>query len=290
MALTKFEAVDGYGMLDVADAPLAIGPVRSAKKVLQRTTGDMIRHVTYSLAVHGIDGAGAAAALNHDRSGADPAEFETFAAELETWAASANFRPTHGIGLSPEEIGPALHQTSAPTRALMAASAAACVGTATSAIVASSEDESELLGELANRGVDGTVTDDLAAALTSDHAVVFVRSGAGALHHEALADSTPGRVIGLQPLTTTARGLAFAGRNSTIIVPDFISAGGLTLAAAGDDASAEDTLDRIRTATAALVSELEAEGTDMFVTACERAEAHLRTWTDELPFGRPLAP
>lgn len=290
MAVTKFETVDGYGMLDVAGAPLAVGPVRSAKKVLQRTTGDLIRHATYALAVHGIDGTGAAAALNHDRSAADPAEFETFAAELETWAASVSFRPVNGIGLSPEEIGPALHASAATSAQLLAASAVAAAGAIGRATIASDGAEAELLAELSAQQIEATVTDDLAAALTSEVEAVFVRSSAGALHHEALADCNVGRIIGLQPLTTTARGLAFAGRNGSVIVPDFVSAGGLTLAASFDAGTADEALDRVRSDTADVAGALATEGTNTFVAACERAEAHLRTWTDELPFGRPLAP
>jgi hypothetical protein len=290
MAVTKFETVDGYGMLDIEGAALAVGPVRSAKKVLQRTTTDLIRHATYALAVHGIDGTGAAAALNHDRASADAAEFETFANELATWSSSVAFRPITGMGLSPDEVGPAMFQLLAPTDQLIAASAVASAGAPASAIVVSSAEETALIAELDLAGISHSTTEDLAEALASDAPAVFVRGGTGSLHHDAVAESTPGVVVGLQPLTTTARGLAVAGRNDTVIVPDFLSAGGAVLAAAVSAADADEQRALVRTRTAAVAADLASHGVNMFVSASEQAEAHLRSWTDALPFGRPLAP
>jgi len=37
------------------------------------------------------------------------------------------------------------------------------------------------------------------------------------------------------------------------------------------------------------VADLADEGTGLWMAAVAKAEDHLRTWQDELPFGRPLA-
>ena len=37
------------------------------------------------------------------------------------------------------------------------------------------------------------------------------------------------------------------------------------------------------------VAALAGEGTNLWMAAVTEAEAHLRTWQDALPFGRPLA-
>lgn len=281
----KFETVDGYGMVDIEGAPLVVGPVRSAKKVLQRTTEDLIRHATYALAIHGIDGCGGAAALNHDRAADDQSPLETFVAELETWAASATFTGTTGLGLGAAEIGPTLHPSASMANELVAASAAACVpSTASTIVIASDGDEPALTQRLGDQSA--IVEPDLAAALLSGADVVFVRAKTGALNHEVLGEVTARRIIGLQPLTTTARGLAVAGRAGAVIVPDFISAAGPYLAADGRERSADD----VAAATAATMTTLDGSDTDMFVRACALAEDHLRTWTSDLPFGRPLAP
>lgn len=284
-----FESVDAYGMIDIEGAPVAVGPVRSAKKVLQRTTIDLIRHATYSLAIHHIDGAGGAAALNHDRGADDQSPIESFATELSTWADTARFVATTGLGLGATEIGSTLHASAAWSTELVASSAAACVPIgASSVVIASDGEEPALRATLASRDV--TLESDLAAAISSGVDVVIVRAKAGALHHESLADVNVGQIIALQPLTTTARGLAVAGRQGTVIVPDFISSAGPYLAALGTSDELEPVTQDIASATSSVLTRLADTGTDMFVRACELAEAHLRTWTSDLPFGRPLAP
>lgn len=104
------------------------------------------------------------------------------------------------------------------------------------------------------------------------------------LNHETLAETNVKTIVGLQPLTTTARGLAVASRAGAVIVPDFISAAGPTLGAL------EHSIDEIGSMTTSILDALTGHGTNLFVAASEHAEAQLRTLTDTLPFGRPLAP
>lgn len=290
-----FETVDGYSMVDIEGAPAVVGPVRSAKKVLQRTTVDLIRHATYALAIHGINGSGGAAALNHDRAADDQSPIKTFSAELADWAASSHFVGTTGLGLGAGEIGPTLHPSASWSNELIATSAAACVPRDTSTVnIVSDGEEPALQDALSNNtalsAIDVSIGSDLAAALTSEADVVYVRGKAGALDHELLAEVNVGRIVGLQPLTTTARGLAVAGRQGTMIIPDFISAAGPYLAALNANAELDPITQDITAATSEVLMRLEGAGTDMFVRACELAEEHLRTWTSDLPFGRPLAP
>ena len=281
-----FETVDGYGMVDIGGAPLAVGPVRSAKKVLKRTTEDLIRHATYALAIHGIDGCGGAAALNHDRKADDQTPIATFAAELTTWATSTNFTGTAGLGLGAAEIGANLHGSAASANELIAASAAGCLAEETSTVVIVSDGDEPALRALLGKNLLVTVEPDLATALTSGADAAFVRSKTGALDHATLTDVNVSRVVGLQPLTTTARGLAVAGRAGTVIVPDFVSAAGPYLAAAMDNSDPV----AVAATTASSMAKLTNQGVAMFVRACELAEEHLGTWTSDLPFGRPLAP
>lgn len=287
----KFETVDGYSIVDIGGAAKIIGPIRSAKKVLQRTTIDLVRHVTYALAVHGHNASGGAAALNHDRAAEDQSPIETFSAELTDWATSAGFVGSAGLGLGANEIGSALHASAASANELIAASAAACLAPdTTKVVIASDGDEPALQARLAAKGVDATVEADLGAALASNADAVFVRAKTGALNHEVVADANVGRIIGLQPLTTTARGLAVAGRQDTIIIPDFISAAGPYLAAFADLTDTDSAADSIATATSDVLAAIGTGDINLFVNSCVHAETHLRSWTSDLPFGRPLAP
>ena len=51
------------------------------------------------------------------------------------------------------------------------------------------------------------------------------------------------------------------------------------------DKDGGDAMTRVHESVAALAG----EGTNLWMAAVEKAEAHLRTWQDELPFGRPLS-
>lgn len=279
----KLETVDGYTIVDIEGVERLIGPVRSAKKVLQRTTVDLIRHVTYAAAAHEINASGAAAALNHDRTAEDQSPIGHFRDELAAWAETHNFTAAVTLGLSPDEVGQVLHAGAASSASSTAASAVGCVDdAATSIVVASKDEESELLAALGERGA--TLEPDLTAALTSGADAVFVRGKTGVLDHAALEHTNVHKIIGLQPLTTTARGLAVASRAGAVVIPDFVSAAGPYLTALGVE------LEDIGTLTTARIQTLSDAGTNSFVAACERAEDFLATLTDALPFGRPLAP
>jgi hypothetical protein len=284
----KFETVDGYAMIDLDGATRCVGPIRSAKRVLQRTTIDLVRHATYALAIHEIDASGAAAALNHDRASNDQSPIAAFSVELTSWAESAGFSGHVGMGLDPDEIGPALHPTALWRHELEAASARGAMPPVYSIVVVSDQDESVLTAPFMIPTVD--VEPNLEAALTSGADAVFVRGKTGVLNHEVLAETNVGHIIGLQPLTTTARGLAIASARGCVIVPDFLSASGPYVAAASDIKNRSDLVKEVEAQTRAAAARLTDEGPNSFVRACELAEEHILTWAPELPFGRPLAP
>jgi hypothetical protein len=81
----------------------------------------------------------------------------------------------------------------------------------------------------------------------------------------------------------TARALAVLKRADRTVVPDFLSTAAPLLAA--HDAASGDPVQRIREATIALAE----AGTAMWLTAAVQAEESLATWSDQKPFGRPLA-
>lgn len=280
----KLETVDGYTVVDIEGAARLVGPIRSAKKVLPRTTTDLVRHATYACAVHGIDASGAAAAVNYDRTSDNEPPFAEFATELAQWATVNNFVGSVNIGLSSEESGGTLSGSAATSAEATAASAVASVPDGVASIViASDQEEPELAAALAGR--EYSQEPDLATALQSGAHAVLVRGKTGVLNHEVLGGTDVKSIIGLQPLTMTPRGLAVANRAGVLTVPDFISAAGPTLAALGIPN------DEIALRTKQVLISLADTGDlrQLFITACEQAETHLATMTDSLPFGRPLA-
>jgi hypothetical protein len=90
-------------------------------------------------------------------------------------------------------------------------------------------------------------------------------------------------VVPLSPAPVTARALAILGRAGAVVVPDFLSTAAPLLAAVAPDGG--DPVLRVHDAVAAVAG----EGTGMWMAAVAQAEAHLGSWQDALPFGRPLA-
>jgi len=293
--IIEFERSDAYAMVDIEESELVVGPIRSARKVLQRTTTDLVRHATYSLAIHGIDGTGGAVALNLDPGHNDrQSTIGSFTEELLDWASGAGFIAASGIGVELADLGGVAGREAPPsTAALIAASAVGSMldNEGGRVVIASTQAETELSSALEAAGEsDIERIEDLSTALTSESKATFVRGKTGALTHGTLADTNAAQIIGLQPLTTTARGLAVAGRRDAVIVPDFVSGAGPYLAAISDIDDPEALLADIAERTRAARSGWETSGVGAFVAACETAEAHMRTWTENLPFGRPLAP
>ena len=294
MSLTKFEAIDGYALIDIDGATRAVGPVRRAKKVLQRTTEDLIRHATYAAAFHNVAASGGAVALNLDPAADDQSPLTNFVDEASAWAMTTGFIGTALMGLGAEQGSVLTHESLHMSQELLAASAAASAGSVADKNVAvvSEWDEAALTTYL-DKAADVS-SYPLEDALQSSADIVFVRGKTGVINHEVVAECNVGAIVGLQPLTTTARGLAVASRAGTVIVPDFISAAGPVLAALSSTAlSSTADATALSAEVASMVTEAMTSvnrGTDLFVEACVAAETFMRTWTDKLPFGRPLAP
>jgi hypothetical protein len=103
------------------------------------------------------------------------------------------------------------------------------------------------------------------------------------LEHDLAATVKANVVVPLTAVPVTARALAVLGRAGVVVVPDFLSTAGPLLAAVDPDGG--DAMTRVHEA----VESLAGEGTSLWMAAVTKAEDHLRTWQDDLPFGRPLS-
>jgi glutamate dehydrogenase/leucine dehydrogenase len=127
----------------------------------------------------------------------------------------------------------------------------------------------------------GTAVTD--AGVDAECDALLVAGKAGVLEHDLAATVRARAVVPLTPVPVTARALAVLGRAGVVVVPDFLSTAGPLLAACDPDGG--DPMERVHGAVAALAG----ESTGMWMAAIAKAEEHLRTWQDALPFGRPLA-
>lgn len=128
------------------------------------------------------------------------------------------------------------------------------------------------------------------AILGADVDVLLIGSKAGVLGHEVVGSVQARAVVPWGPIPVTAKALADLRRAGTTVIPDFVATGGHLVAWPEADVALDGDL---RSAAAELVSGVLSEVIDHpagpVFGACERAEAFLSTWCDELPFGRPLA-
>ena len=139
-----------------------------------------------------------------------------------------------------------------------------------------------------------TKTADVWAAETD---VLLVGSKMGALNHNIAAALDTSAVACLHPIPFTTRALVILQAAGAVVLADFVClAGPLFAAWPGELAGLEGdavTPEAIESATVAAIADLVRETAGhpegAFLGACHHAESFLRTWRDELPFGRPLA-
>ena len=119
--------------------------------------------------------------------------------------------------------------------------------------------------------------------------VLFCGSKPGAMSGDgaAMAGATP--IVAFSAAAVSSKALAVLRAAGTAVAADFIATAGPALGWWADETLTHDDL---RSATADTVNAVMSETADhddgAFMAACYRAEAFLRTWQDELPFGRPL--
>jgi glutamate dehydrogenase/leucine dehydrogenase len=283
----KLESTDGFIAFDLGDAP-AVGVVRQAPKVLRDGAELLSRSTTYGAASFGVHVGGGSAGLNakpEERDGA----LAAFLEEVGPLVESGRWLPGPGVGVSaddlaglgrPDQRASAFDQTAAGESAVAAALGAlgsldgkslAIVGTGAIADAAAASAEANGATAITSAGFDAACD------------ALLVAGKAGVLEHDLAATVKATTVVPLTPVPVTARALAVLGRAGVVVVPDFLSTAGPLLAAVDPDGG--DPMSRVHEKVEALAG----EGTNLWMAAVTAAEEHLRTWQDELPFGRPLA-
>lgn len=286
--MQRLSQTDGFIVWDLEAAEASAGVVRLAPKVLRDGAELLARTVTYSFAAFGVSRrAGASVALN-----AKPEDRETALAawieEIRSLAEGNHLGLWPGLGVTAHDLASLGWDAPDPTLLGRGAITAA-------AAVLSTDGYDDLTGlKVAIVGTDpvteaaGAVAAAAGAELAesrydADAEVLLVAGKAGCLDH-GTAETVQARVVvPLSAVPVTARALAVLGRADTVVVPDFISTAAPLLSAY--DANGADPVERID----GLLRELAPEGTGLWLAAATAAEEHLATWTDERPFGRPLA-
>lgn len=280
----KLTTTDAFVVTDLADAPIAVGIVRSAPKVLVDGAELLARAATYAFATFGVQASGASAGVNAaPETRADA--LGLFVEELSSDVGSGALHLSGGTGVEPDDLAAwsieALDESLAARGAV--AAAAAFLGGGAGGRAAAVHGPGGWLDRTAPWWADaggGAITDE---GLDTNAEVLFVAGKAGVIDHDAAAQITAKLVVPLTPVPVTAKGYAVLSRAGTVLLPDAISCAAPLLAVADPDGG--DPITRV----AAAAGDLAGSGVDAWRAMVERAETFLRSWQPSLPYGRPLA-
>lgn len=282
MRVDRLAGTDGFVVTDLDDATTSVGIARLAPKVLRDGAGLLARSVTYAFASFGVAGhGGASAAINAKPETRDDA-VAAFIDEMRPRVESGALVLAPGTGLSAGDLAPL--GVEEPDAALAAAGALAAGRVAgphdwrTVAVVGTGPVADAAAAQLAEAGA--TLAEPRFDAACD---VLFVAGKAGVLDHATAAGVRARTVVPLTPVPVTARALAMLGKAGQVVIPDFLSTAAPLLAR--HDAGGGDPVQRIHAAAVDLAD----RGTGLWLAAALRAEESLATWTNEKPFGRPLA-
>jgi glutamate dehydrogenase/leucine dehydrogenase len=287
MELLKLTSTDAFIVFDLDDVP-AVGVVRQAPKVLKDGAELLARSTTYTMASFGLQLGGASAGINAKPDDRDAA-LASFIEEVAPLVESGRWLPGPGVGIAADDLAGlargndravAFDQTTAGESAVAAALGAlgSLDGKRVAIVGAGPVTEAAAASASANGA-----SPQPQASLDTECDALLVAGKAGVLEHDLAATVRAKVVVPLTPVPVTARALAVLGRAGVVVVPDFLATAAPALTAVDPDG--EDAVLRVHDAVAALAD----EGTNLWMAAVLKAEDHLATWQDDLPFGRPLA-
>lgn len=293
----KLTSTDGFVVIDLDDAPLSVGIVRSAPKVLVDGATWLARSETYRFAFFGRKVSGASAAVNAPADTKAEA-IAAFVAELSD-EAFASVHLSAGRGVSSEDLQSLRARDPRPEAWWLQRDVNTAIG-----IVAAAD---QALGGLAGRSVaveqfdamsaslverfrsagativEPSDTEDPNAILHVDADVLVAGSKVGVIGHANVDNVKARLVVPSGPMPVTAKALASFGRSGTVVLPDFVTTSG-HLAAWPSDDSTDDADVLVREG----LSKVMNHANGPLLGACEVAEAFLVSWAS-VPFGRPIA-
>ena len=280
----KLESTDAFLVTDLPEAPVAVGVVRVAPKVLVDGAELLARATTYAFATFGVRASGASAGVNakpDDRDGAIRAVVD----ELAPQVADGRLHLSPGTGVTDADLSAwavdPLDESFVARGAV--AAAAAFLGGGAGGRTAAVHGPDSWVDRIAPWWSDAGGGDVSEGGVDDDAEVLFVAGRAGLLDHEHAGAVTARLVVPLTPVPVTAKAYATLSRAGTVLLPDAVSCAAPLLAVV--DPEGGDPVERVASA----AGELSGQGVDAWRAMVTSAEAFLSSWLPSLPFGRPLA-
>ena len=305
MAVRKLESTDGFVVVDFPDAPAA-GPIRRARKILESSATDLARSATYTFASYEMERSGASGGLNAEGD-LIPAAIDAMVAELAPDAEAGRLHLFPAKGFDADQLAPLLRagglgplagSDKATTAGVVAAASWAVGGSLDGKRVAIEQTPTapapaDLAQRLAAVGADVVdvpgVDEKPWLIWGADVDVVLAGTKPGTLTHQGVPFIKAAALVPWGPIPFTTKAVAeLLQKGETIIVPDFISAGGGLVAGyiPGEEA---EVIKEIVSSVAMILTEVGSHEDGALLGACYRAEAFMTGWQGQPPFGRPLA-
>lgn len=284
MPVQKLESTDAFVVVDLPDAPVAVGIVRSAPKVLVDGADLLARAATYVFATFEVQASGASAGINtkpEDRQQA----MSLFVEEIRPRVVEGRLHLSPGTGVTDADLaslGIEPQDESLAARGGVAA-AAAFLGGGGGGKTAAVHGGGAWFERVSPWWADAGGGDISEAGPDTDAEVLFVAGKSGVIDHETAATIKARLLVPLTPVPVTAKGYATLSRAGTVLLPDAVSCAAPLLAVADPDGG--DPVERV----AGAAGELAGQDVDAWRAMVAKAEAFLSTWQPQLPFGRPLA-
>lgn len=297
VTLRKLNSTDGFVVIDLDDAPMAIGIARCAPKVLVDGATWLARSETYRYAFFGRQVSGASGAVNAPADEKASA-IASFATELST----DDFATVHlsaGRGITAVELEPLRPRDPRPeewwtdrnrfvAEGIVAAAERAVGGLSGRSVAVEAFDDmsaglAQSFREAGATLVEPDVTEDPFAVIHADADVLVAGSKVGLIGHANVEHIRARTIVPSGPMPVSAKALAALTRAGVVVLPDFVTTSG-HLAAWPVDGSPTDATTLVGDA----VSSVMEHASGPLLGACEIAETFLSGWTT-IPFGRPIA-
>lgn len=302
VALHRLSSTDAFLIVDLDGAVRADGVVRAAPKVLTDGASTMARSRTYSWALLGEQVSGASAGINTSPEQRSE-RIAAFVAEVAGRVEDGTLSLDAAKGVSDADLldlvtldhrrrdHAELHDELLTAGILAAAEVALGRLSGASVVIEGAGTATDALsGAFTREGAEVVDVGDGPEVASTDAELLVCGSKLGLVDHDLAAALPQRAIIPCGPAPLTAKGLAVASRRSIVVMADFLTLTGPLLAFRPSEDMTRDSLraaagDRVREIAAEVLHHPEGP----YLGAAHRAEEFLRSWRDEVPFGRPLA-
>jgi len=301
-SITKLTSTDAFVVVDFEQVP-ASGEVRVARKVLQSSASDLARSSSYTFGAFEIERSGASAGINAQGDTIGDA-VQAFVTELTPLATDGSLHLDPAKGVPAGALADLQNASSLGTHAGSVAATVAGIVTSVSWAVGGNLEGTTVAVESPSLAPTGLVSalSEAGASIVDVHdvdtqpwkiwgadvEVIVAGSKPGTLTHQGAPSVSAKAVVPWGPIPVTTKAFAQLQRAGIVLVPDFITLAGGRLCGL-TEGDLDTVISSINDQIVDRLDNASRHPDDLFLGACQQAEAFIESWRGTKPFGRPLA-